>query len=152
MKPSRRTLFEHDTFQGEVTMKIAAIILLLLIPTVSAAQNYQGMNKGDMQKMMQQMQKMQSCMQNVDQAKLKELEQRSNQLEAEVKSLCANGKRDKAQDKAISFGMKMMNDPEMQKMRKCGEMMKGMMPTMPAMPTMPFMDQDKDLSSNHVCD
>ncbi len=129
-------------------MKIAAIILLLLMPTVASAQNYQGMNEGDMQ----QMQKMQSCMQEVDQAKLKVIEQRSYQLEAEVKSLCAKGKRDKAQDKAISFGMEMMNDPEMLKMRKCGEMMKGTMPTMPAIPTMPYMDQEKDSSSNHVCD
>ena len=34
----------------------------------------------------------------------------------------------------------------MQKMEKCGEMMKGMMPNMP------FMDKDKDLASRHVCD
>lgn len=127
-------------------MKISVSILLLLIPIVTFAQNYQGMNEGDMQKIRQQMQKMQSCMQNVDQAKLKVLEQRSNQFGAEVKSLCASGKRDEAQKKAISFGKEMANDPSMQAMRKCGEMAKGMMPKMP------FMDQDKDLSSYHVCD
>ncbi len=127
-------------------MKVSASILLLLIPMLAAAQNYQGMNEGDMQKIRQQMQKMQSCMKNVDQAKLKVLEQRSNQFGAEVKSLCASGKRDEAQKKAISFGKEMANDPSMQAMRKCGEMAEGMMPKMS------FMDQDKDFSSHHVCD
>jgi hypothetical protein len=85
-------------------------------------------------------------MQNVDQGKLKVLEQRSYEIEAEVKSLCASGKRDEAQNKAISFGKEVAKDPTMQVMRKCGEMMKGM----PL--NMPFMDQDKDYSSHHVCD
>jgi vacuolar-type H+-ATPase subunit I/STV1 len=131
-------------------MKISAIILLLLVPMVTVAQNYQGMNEGDMQKMRQQMQKMETCMQNVDQAKLKELEQRSKQFEAEVKSLCEIGKRDKAQEKTISYGKEIAKDPTMQTMRKCSEMMKGMMPQMP------YMDQDKDRfkdrSGDHICD
>jgi hypothetical protein len=127
-------------------MKISAIILLLLMPIVTFAQNYQGMSEEDMQKMTQQMQKMETCMQNVDQAKLKVLEQRSYQFDAEVKSLCASGKREEAQAKAISFGKEIANDPTMQAMRKCGEMMKGMTPKMP------FMDQHKDSSSHHVCD
>jgi len=127
-------------------MKISAIILLLLMPIVTFAQNYQGMSEEDMQKMTQQMQKMETCMQNVDQAKLKVLEQRSYQFEAEVKSLCDSGKREEAQAKAISFGKEIAIDPTMQAMRKCNEMMKGMMPKMP------FMDQHKDPSSHHVCD
>ena len=127
-------------------MKIPAIIILLLMPMVAIAQNYPGMNKGDMQNMMQQMEKMQDCMQDVDQAKLKVIEQRSRQMETEIKSLCASGKRDKAEEEAISFGKEIVNDPTMQEMRKCGEGMKGMMPKMP------FMDQEKDRSSRHVCD
>ncbi len=127
-------------------MKISTCILLLLIPMIAAAQNYQGMNEEDMQKVMQQMQKMQACMQNVDQDKLKALEQRSKQFETKVKSLCANEKRDEAQKKAISFGMEMAKDPSMQQMRKCGELSKAMMQKMP------FMDQDKDYSSHDVCD
>ncbi|MEN8262107.1 MAG: hypothetical protein ABFR82_01430 [Nitrospirota bacterium] len=127
-------------------MKISASILLVLIPMVAAAQNYQGMNEEEMQKVMQQMQKMQACMQNVDQDKLKVLEQRSNQFGAEVKSLCTSGKRDEAQKKAISFGKEMAKDPSMQAMKKCGELSKGMMQKMP------FMDQDIDRSKHHVCD
>ncbi len=85
-------------------------------------------------------------MQNVDQAKMKVLEQRSYQIEADIKSLCASGKRDEAQEKVISFGKEMAKDTTMQSMRKCGEMAKGMMPKMP------FVDQGKDRSSHHVCD
>ncbi len=127
-------------------MKISAIILLLLMPMITVAQNSQNMSEEDMQKMMQQMQKMQSCMQNIDQAKLKALDQRSSQILAKIDSLCASGKRDEAQQTAISYGKEMAKDPTMQAMRKCGEMMKGMMPKMP------FMDQDKHHSSHHVCD
>ena len=127
-------------------MRLSASILLLLIPMVSVAQNYQGMSEADMQNTMQQMQKMQSCMSNVDQESLKALEQRSYQIEAEVKSLCASGKRDEAQETAISMGKEMMSNPAMQEMKKCGEMMQGMVPQMA------FMDQDKDFSDKHVCD
>ena len=127
-------------------MKIPAIILLLLIPIASFAQDHQGMNEKDMQKMMQQMQKMESCMQNIDQTELKALEQRSSRSEAEVKSLCASGKREEAQAKAISFGKEIARDPVMQAMKKCGEMMKGMMSTMP------LMNQHRVRSDHHVCD
>jgi len=127
-------------------MKIPVIILLLLMPIVALAQSHQGMNEKDMQKMMQQMQKMESCMQDIDQTKLKALEQRSSRSEAEVKSLCASGKREEAQAKAISFGKKIASDPIMQTMKKCSEMTKGMMSKAP------IMDQHKDRSDHHVCD
>ena len=132
-------------------MKMSAIILLLLMPMVTVAQNYQNMSEEDMQKMMQQMQKMQSCMENIDEAKLKALDQQSSQIRTKVESLCASGKRDEAQEKAISFGKKMAKDPTMQSIKKCsemisGEMMEGMMPKIPTM------DLDKDLASRHVCD
>ena len=132
-------------------MKITAIILLLLMPMITVAQNYQNMSEEDMQKMMQQAQKMQSCMQNIDQAKLEAIDQRSSQILANIDSLCASGKRDEAQAKAISYGKEMAKDPTMQAMRKCSEMMSGeMMEGM--MPKTPLMDLDKDLTSRHVCD
>ena len=132
-------------------MKITAIILLLLIPMVTVAQNYQNMSEEDMQKLMQQAQKMQSCMQNIDQSKLEAIDQRSSQVMANIDSLCASGKRDEAQKTAITYGKEMAKDPTIQAMRKCGEMMKGeMMQGM--MPKTPLMDLDKDLASRHVCD
>ena len=65
----------------------------MLLPLFALAQSPQGMNNPDMQKMMQKMQEMQACMEKVDQSELKSIEQRSQQIEAEVKSLCAGGKR-----------------------------------------------------------
>lgn len=128
-------------------MKRSALYTLLLFSSLSHAQSYPGMKQGDMQQMMQQMQKAQACMQNVDQTGLKALEQRSRQFQNEMKALCANGQRDAAQAKAVAFGREMMKEPAMQTMRKCGEMMKGMMPNMPGME-----ETVRDYSKQHVCD
>ena len=127
-------------------MKQLTIFLFMFVPIVAFAQNYPGMNEADMQKMMQQMDKMQSCMENIDQKKLKLIEQRSDQMEAEIKSLCASGKRNEAQKKAISFGKEMANDPTLKTMMKCGENMKGIMPEMS------FDGLDKESSDVQVCD
>jgi len=132
-------------------MKISTIILLLLMPMATVAQNYQNMSEEDMQKMMQQMQKMQSCLENIDQAELDALDQRASQMRTKVESLCASGKRDEAQETAMSFAKEMAKDPTIQSAKKCtelvsSEMMQGMMPKMP------LMNLDKDLTSRHVCD
>ncbi len=133
-------------------MKTSIFLLFLFLPTIAFAQDFQNMNQGDMQKMMEQAQKMQVCIQNIDQEKLQELEQRSEQFGIEIKTLCDSGKRDKAQEKAMSFAKEMAKDPTVLQMGKCGEMMQGAMPDM--MADMPFMDQEQDgeQSSMHVCD
>ncbi len=132
-------------------MKTSAIILLLFMPVVTVAQTSQNMSQEDMQKMMQQMQKMQACLEQIDQAELDALDQRSSKMRAKVESLCAKGKRDEAQQTAISFGKEMAKDPTIQSAKKCtemvsSEMMQGMMPKFP------MMDLEKDLSNRHVCD
>jgi len=131
----------------EATMKkIVTIILIVLLPAVVFAQNFQNMSEQDMQNMMVQAQKMQACMEQVDQSELKGLEQRSKEFQAELKALCDAGKRDKAQKKAIAYGKEMMDNLALQQMKKCGEMMKG------TMPQMGLMDEDFDYSDRHVCD
>ncbi len=126
-------------------MRIQMIIPFLLLPTLAVAQNYQGMSEQDMQKMMQQAQQMEACMQDIDQAKMRELEQRSYQLDAELKALCSSGKRSEAEAKALAFAQEMEQDTTVQKLKKCGELMQGMLPQMP------FMDQPTK-ESGHVCD
>jgi predicted lipoprotein len=126
-------------------MKISIMILLLLVPIIGSAQDFQGMSEKDMQKMMQQME---SCMKQVDQEKLQALEKRAQQIEAELKSLCASGKRDAAQAKAISFEKEMENNPAMKTVKKCGEIMKDGLPNMPLMD----LDKNKDDPNQHVCD
>jgi hypothetical protein len=129
-------------------MKIPAGILSLIFPVLAIAQNYPGMSGGDMQNMMLQMQKMQTCMQSVDQSRFKVYEQRANKVESEVKSLCASGRRDEAQQRAIAFSQEFASDPDVSKMMECTKMMSS------AMPRMPFMDpaNESGKSDKHVCD
>jgi len=127
-------------------MKVMVTFLCLLIPTLALAQNYPAMNEADMQKMMQQMEKMQACMEKVDHAKLQALRERSQQMEAEVRSLCASGKRDEAQQKAIAFGKQIANDASMQAMMKCTEGMKSMMPEIT------FKGLEEEARDQHICD
>ena len=129
-------------------MKIPAGILPLLFPVLAVGQNYPGMGEGDAQNMMLQMQKMQACMQSVDQSRLKAYEQQANKVQAEVKTLCASGKRDEAQQKAVAFAQEFAGDPDTMKMMECSKMMSS------AMPAMPFMDQanESDNSVKHVSD
>jgi len=127
-------------------MKIVISTLIVLLPAIVFAQNFQNMSEQDMQKMMEQGQKMQACMQNVDQSQLEALQKRSEEIQAEIRGLCDAGKRDKAQKKAIAYGKEVMNNPAMKQMKKCGELAQGMMPQMP------FMDEEVDYSKSHVCD
>lgn len=127
-------------------MKKFMTFLFLFLPITGFAQNYQGMNEADMQKMMQQMEKMKSCMEKVDEQELKAIEQRSKQIEEEVKALCASGKRDEAQQKAISLGEEIANSPTMQQVSKCDGMIDEMMAKMA------FTAEDKPSETLHVCD
>ena len=127
-------------------MKKLGVFALLIVPLASPAQNYPGMSEADMQQMMQQMEKMQSCMEQIDHSRLKTLEQRTQKMEAEVRSLCAGGKRDEAQKKAIAYGKTITSDPVMKSLAKCGKIMQG------AMPDLALSDLEKASASHHVCD
>jgi hypothetical protein len=127
-------------------MKALTLLMCMLLPVVATGQNYPAMNEADMQNMMGQMEKMQSCMQNVDQARLQALAERSRQMETEIKSLCASGKRDEAQQKAIAFGKEIANDAAMKAMMKCTEGMRSMMPEMA------FKGLDEEAADQQICD
>jgi len=131
-------------------MKKLAITLLCLIPITSFAQNPMGMSEADMQKMMQQMKDAQACMEKIDQSGLDALQKKAEKFEAEMKSLCASGKRKKAQETAMLYMKEIVNNPAVMEAKRCGEMMKGMMQGMAQ--NMPLMNEDKDYSSMHVCD
>ena len=131
-------------------MKRSLLILMLCAPLTTLAQNPMGMSEADMQNMMQQMQKAQACMEKIDQSELESLEQKAKQYEAEMRSLCASGKRDQAQDKAMIYAKDIMNHDAVREARRCGEMMQGMMKGM--MQNMSVMEDEKDYSKIHVCD
>jgi mannitol-specific phosphotransferase system IIBC component len=129
-------------------MKILAAVCILLLPAAVLAQYPQNMNEMDVQKMMQQAQAMQACMQQVDQAALQKFQQRAMEVNEEIKSLCAAGKRDKAQKVAMNFGREAEKNQAVQEMKKCGELAKDMMP----MQMMPDTHEELDYSTQHVCD
>jgi hypothetical protein len=88
---------------------------------------------------------MQACMQDIDQSRLPELERRSHDMQDEVKSLCAEGKRDRAEQTAMDFAMEMSQDKDLQAMRKCGEMMQGVMPKIPPI------GYERSAKNKHIC-
>lgn len=135
-------------------MKRLTITLLCLIPITSFAQNPMGMSEADMQKMMKQAQEAQACMEKVDQAELELLEKKAKQFEAEIKSLCASGKRDQAQEKAMGYMKEIGNSSALNEVKRCGEMMKGTMQGMMQgmMQNGPQVNQDRDYANQHVCD
>lgn len=124
-------------------MKKILQLFLIMVPMGVYAQ--QGMNQADMQQMMQQAKKMEACMASVDQDALMALSEKSRAMEQEVKSLCQANKRDQAQSRAMEFGREMSANDEVNKMRQCGEMMKGMMPKI-GMPTV------EEMKKSHICD
>ncbi len=127
-------------------MKRVMLPALFLMPVMAFAQNGQPVDQQQMQQMMAQMQEMQKCMQQVDQSRMEELGKRADEMDAKVKALCAEGKRDEAQETAMAFGEEMMSDPDMTIMRKCAE-------NAPAMVQgMPQAEDPEELSKRHVCD
>ncbi len=136
-------------------MKALIIVLFLALPAVGLTQDMSAFSEENMQQMMEQAQKMQTCLEGIDQQKLEELEQRSNQMEKDIDTLCKSGKRDEAQKEAISFAQEMSTNPVLLQMTKCADNMKGMMPPGVDMKAdTPFGDIGKDLeeSGHNVCD
>ncbi len=81
--------------------------------------------------MMAQMQKLQDCIQRIDQSEITAMEQRAKEIAAEVKALCADGKRDQAQEQIITFSKKLAKTPALQELKRCGEISTGMAPMIP---------------------
>ena len=63
------------------------ILMLVFVPAFVMAQSNSGMSE-DMMKMMEQAQKAQACMQDIDTSEFDKLEQEGNKMEAEIKALC----------------------------------------------------------------
>lgn len=127
-------------------IRLTTFTLLSACAIASQAQP-PGMSEADMERMMQGMQAMQECMANLDQAALEQFGKEGEQMNAEVKALCAEGKRDEAQARAMDYGRKVANDPTMQAMAECGKPMQNVMPQMQSSAPTP-----EELESQHVCD
>lgn len=129
-------------------MKQAVVFFILLLPISVFAENMDVMTDEQMQQMMQQAQGLQTCMQNIDQSGMQAIEQRAKQMQAETQALCADGKRDEAMQKAMTFGKDVSNSKTMQEMKKCGEGMKNMMPKIATV----AQNDEHGKSGRHICD
>ena len=131
--------------------KFKGVLFAALVPlsVQVAAQNPQGMSEEQLRQMMQGASAMAACFQSIDTSRLEAMAEEGQQMEQELKSLCAAGERDKAQGEAMAFAMKMAASPEMEQLSKCGEMAQGMMANMPD-----FSDylEDEAGEPRHVCD
>ncbi len=86
-----------------------------------------------------------ACFQNIDQAEMNKLSEQGKQVDAEIKLLCSQGKRDKAMKKALAFAKQMSSSHFMQEMKKCGDAVKHM-------PMMPRTVNPEDKTQRHICD
>jgi hypothetical protein len=126
-------------------------LTFFLSTTMALAENPQGMNEAQLQGMMQGMAAMAACFQNLDQGKLNALAEEGKVVEKELKQLCAAGERDKAQSKAMAYGLKFAASAEFQQLKQCGDMAQQMMPNMPDYSA--YADPDSEENKNrHVCD
>ena len=121
------------------------LLAITLFPLAAVAQNNSGMTP-EMQQMMEQAQKAQECMQEIDVGALEQISAEGKQMEGRIKSLCANGDRDQAQEEAIAFSREVMKSPSMQQMRKCSEHLRGILPKMP------FDNFEEEFANKHICD
>ncbi len=92
--------------------------------------------------------RMQACLQNVDQDALGQMQHEGEALAREIQALCASGERDAAQARAIDYGRRMAASPEIAELAKCGEMMRGMMPSLAGI----IADGGMPDGATHVCD
>lgn len=121
----------------------ALFLIFIFNQSILAAE---GVSEEQMQKMMEQMEKIQACFAKIDQSAMDDFAAKTEKLNQEIQALCAAGKRDQAQEKAIAFGKDISETPEMQEMIKCTKMAGQSMDQMKlAIPE----QQDGD---HHVCD
>jgi hypothetical protein len=124
------------------------VAVLGLVATATAWAQQPGITPEMMRNMQKNMGEMQKCFASIDQQALERLQVQAKQMEAEVRRLCAAGDRAGAQDKAIAYGMEMSKDPELQKMRKCGEGFQAMQIPGQFFPK----DQAEQEFRKHICD
>lgn len=115
-------------------MKKLTTVLVLLVAMPVLAQNPPAgiPSEANMQKMMQQAKRMQTCLADIDQAQLEALGREAEAMSDEIDALCAQGKEQEALDAAMTFARKINTDPNVKKARECSagmvDMMAGLIP------------------------
>lgn len=126
-------------------LKAKSAILLAALVCAPLIQAQNGMTEEQMQKLMANAGKLQTCMQNIDPAVMQRLEERGNAIQAEIKTLCGADKRDEALQKAMVYGKEMGESEDLKQLRACGEMAVAMAPGFIA-------SNPANPGAGHVCD
>ncbi len=131
-------------------MKKINLLALLFTTFCVSAQNYppMSMDSQQIQAMMQKAQQVQECMSKIDESEMWALQEKLQHMQAEVDALCQAGKRDEAMNRAMEIAKEVNQDPTLKQMKKCGEIMKGLIPPLPEIANIPKEGESK----GHVCD
>ena len=117
-------------------MKLITVGCALILTSMAFAQDMpkfdpsQMPSQADMQKMMQQAQKMQACMAEVDQAELQAMGERAKEVSMEIDGLCEKGDETGAIRTALEFSEEMQSNAAVQQARACAEDLPDMMKDM----------------------
>jgi len=142
------------------------VTFLLAAPLLAAAQQPPSFDSSQMQEMMRRfqdpaaMQKMQEqaeaaqkCMEEIDQAKLDALRVKAEAASEEIERLCKAGKKDAALKKGLALSRELQSDATVGKLRECSEEITDMMKDMPwaQMGGTETLEASKEPTSNDIC-
>lgn len=113
------------------------------------AENMSSMENVHMQQMIQQMNEMQRCLQQIDEIELQKNQENMSRLENKLRALCSAGKRDEAQTEALKFSREMQDSKIFKQIQSCTQEMQ-QQGFMPKLPTLEIDDQGN--SQTHICD
>lgn len=93
---------------------------LAAVSSFTYANDQQKMMQDMMNNAMQGMMQVQHCLtESTNPQFLEEISKESDKISNELERLCQAGQRQEAQDTAIAYSKKMLNDPEFQALQKC---------------------------------
>ncbi|WP_373020302.1 hypothetical protein [Thiomicrorhabdus sp.] len=113
------------------------------------AENMSSMENVHMQQMIQQMNEMQRCLQQIDEIELQKNQENMSRLENKLRALCSDGKRDEAQTEALKFSREIQDSKIFKQIQSCTQEMQ-QQGFMPKLPTLEIDDQGN--SQTHICD
>lgn len=105
----------------------------------------QTLDAEQMSALLGQAQQLQGCVAELDQTALESIQNEGQAVKQEVDTLCAQGKRDDAQARALAFGQTVEASAEMQQFLACAEGLNSMLPAL--LPSVAEL-----ASQGHICD
>jgi hypothetical protein len=137
-------------------MKKFLMIILAALPLAANAQDAGQMvdeglknnniEQSDVNNWMGQAQQAQQCLAKIDQTAVQNLQAEGQGIADEIQKLCAAGDRAAAQAKAVAYGKKLAQDPNVLILKECAGFVNI------DIPQTTWADLESDATTNHVCD